>query len=101
MREEREKAAPSPTAQGLSDKRTTLLCYEQESNNKSLGCPMSDIRCTLLHFPDGTTAPEAAELFCGNLVVVVRRVTEWMAVQTARLSRTERGHCNLSNYIWE
>ena len=75
------------------------MCYEQESNNKSLGAPMSDIRCTLLHFPGGTTAPEAAELFCGNLVVV-RRVTEWMAVQTARLSRTERGHCNLSNYIW-
>ena len=53
---------------------------------------MCDICCTLLHFPGGTTAPEApeaAELFCGNLVVVVRRVTEWMAVQTARLSRID------------
>ena len=49
---------------------------------------MSDILCTLLHFPDGTTAPEAAELFCGNLVVV-RRVTEWMD------GRTGGGHCRL------
>ena len=52
---------------------------------------MSDIHCTLLCFPGGTAAPEgpeAAELFCGNLVVV-RRVTEWMALQTARLSRID------------